>query len=161
MAKVYGEALAEQIREEMARYQANIDGRWERINQGLTDMDDCFMSQRVEERGIANCKMQLEILEGDGTMEIEVLLDKTGNVFEPRWIETRYGCKMIAGGVFANSKKALLKKTGWAIGTKRVPCWTKFCAGSGGGMCAVYTGSYQVVRWHTNMVTGEYVGFGD
>ena len=89
-------------------------------------------------------------------------VDENGEEVSVHWFENKWRrTTCVARGVFASSIKALLKKTGWTQKTIRVPVWVKFCAGSGSGMCAVYTGSYQQVRWHTNMVTGEYVGYPD
>ena len=76
-----------------------------------------------------------------------------------RNVMTQWGSRFVGRGIFANSREALAKKTGWTIEEREVPCWTKFMSGSGGGMCSVFTGSIAIVRWHTNMVTGEYVGY--
>jgi len=155
----YGKELAELVRKNIQRHADAIKSRMDRINEGWTDMDDCFLSQRVDERAIGEARMQLAILEGDGTMEIDAIFDEDGKEVDVRWANTRYGYKLVARGIWANSQKALLKKTGWTKRTIKVPCWTSFSPGSGGGMCAVYSGTYEVVRWHTNMVTGEYVGY--
>lgn len=157
---LYGEQLAESIRQERQRYVDALERRDQRIADGWTDEDDCFVSIRTEQQGIRKCDMQLSILETDGTMEITAIFDNDGNEvhvhdFENKWRRTTY----VARGVFASSIPALLKKTGWTQKKIKVPCWVQFCSGSGGGMCAVYTGSYRIVRWHTNMVTGEYIGY--
>ena len=160
MKKLYGAELARIIKEERQRYVAALERRDKRIADGITDEDDCFMSIRVEEQGIRKCDMELSILDTDGTMEIDAIFDTDGNEvfvhsFCNKWRRTTY----VARGIFANSISALLKKTGWTQRKINVPCWVRFEGGSGGGMCAVYTGSYRIVRWHTNMLTGEYVGF--
>lgn len=157
----YGKELEEQIGKERQRYIEAIENRAERIRNWQTDEEDCFISQRVEEQGISQCNMQLEILKGDGLMDFDALFDQNGKEIRYKWIGTRYGTRIVANGIFANSMAALLKKTGWTTRTIQVPAWTTFSSGSGGGMCAVYTGSYVITRWHTNMVTGEYVGYPD
>ena len=158
---VCGKELEKQIVATRQRFIDNMDNRAERIRNWQTDDEDCFMSQRVEEQGISECNMQLEILKGDGLMDYEALFDAEGKEVRYRWIGTKYGTRIVANGVFANSMNALLKKTGLIQKTIRVPVWTKFSAGSGGGLCAVYSGTYVYTRWHTNMVTGEYIGYPD
>lgn len=158
----YGKELAESIRESIRHTEAIQMEREKRIADGWTDEDDCFMSIRVEEQALANYRMQLKILEGDGLMDYEAIFDESGKEVRTHWFSNKWGGDTIVGnGVFASSEKALLKKTGWTKKTIRVPVWTKFFGGCGGGLCSVYTGSYQQVRWHTNMVTGEYVGYPD
>lgn len=158
MAKVYGEELKQQIIAQKERLQAAIDRRAERINNWETDEDDCFVSQRVEANGIRECDLQISILNGDGCMDYEGWFDQDGKEVRVRCVHTRYGWAYVYNGVFASSEKALAKKTGLTRRTIRVPVWTKFSTPYG-GMLGVYSGSYEMVRWHTNMVTGEYVGY--
>lgn len=158
---VYGEKLKEAILDTKKRMQDAINRRWERIDNCETDMDDCFISQHIEEDAIRECNMQLKILEGDGTEEFEVVIDENGNEIRTHWFTNRWGRDTIVGnGVFASSMSALLKKTGWKLAKIKAPVWTKFVP-SGRGMAGVMGGSTEVVRWHTNMVTGEYVGYPD
>ena len=161
MTKVYGEELKKDIIKRRENLVAAIERRAQRIANWETDEDDCFMSQRVEEEGIRECNMQLDILGTDGTQEWDVILDGDGNEVRTHWFTNKWGKLTIVGnGVFASSESALLKKTGWTKATIRVPVWTKFRA-NGSGLYGAYTGSYEIVRWHTNMVTGEYVGYPD
>lgn len=159
MAKVYGAELAKLIEAEKQRYISAIEDRQRRINNWETDEDDCFMSQRVEERGIHECDMKLEILQGDGTMPFEAVVDQEGNEVGVRWVHTRFGGAYVGRGIFASSKKALCKKTGWHTEEIRVPVWIKLDAGGTKGLYGAYIASPERVRWHTNMVTGEYVGY--
>ena len=156
--KKYGAELAEQIKNERKILEVAIERRAERIANWETDEEDTFMSQRVEEQGIYECNLKLQILEGDGFMETEVVLDENDNEVRVNCVHTRYGWKYVGNNIWAASMKALLKKTGWRMDVKRVPAWVKFVPG-GSGMYGVYTGRYEVVPWHTNMVTGEYFGF--
>ena len=160
MAKVFGEELKAVISRQKATLQEAIENRAERIRNGETDEDDCFMSQRVEENGIRECNMQLEILDGDGCMDFDAWFDADGNEVRVRWVSTRYGFRCVCDGVFASSEKALAKKMSLTQKTIRVPVWTKFSTPYS-GMMGAYCGSYERVRWHTNMVTGEYVGYPD
>lgn len=158
MAQLFGEELRKSIEEEKAALQAAIDRRSERIANWETDEDDCFISQRVEESGIRNCDMRLNILDGDGCMDFEGWFDPEGKEVYVRYVNTRFGGAYVWNGIFASSEKALMKKTGLTKKTIRVPAWTKFSSPYS-GMMGVYCGSYEMVRWHTNMVTGEYVGY--
>ena len=163
MAQVYGEELRKIVLATKQRAIDAIDRRSERIANWETDEEDCFVSQRVEENAIRECDLQLNILDGDGCMDFDAVMDENGNERRVRQVHTRYGWKYVAdvskdNTVWASSMNALLKKTGWHTETIRVPCWTKFSTPYG-GMMGVYCGSYEVVRWHTNMVTGEYVGY--
>lgn len=159
--KLYGKELTEQIKKDIQRTKEVIENRHKRINEGLTDMDDCFLSEKVNHESIREMEMQLEILKGDGLMEIEVLISPEGKEFEPRWVDTKWGSKIVVNGIFSANRKALYKRTeklGYKLGVKKVPCWTKFIS-HGTGLCGVYSGSYQITRHHTNMVTGEYIGY--
>ena len=159
--KLYGEELRATILATRKRMEQAISDRRNRINNGETDMDDCFMSQHIEEDAIRECNMQLEILDGDGCWDWNVYVDENGKEVRVHYFVNKWGRDCyVANGVFASSLKALMKKTGIKETTIRVPVWTKFVA-SGSGMFGVYCGSTQVVRWHTNMVTGEYVGYPD
>ena len=160
--KLYGEELKKRIEAEKQRTLEIMREREERINNFETDEDDCFMSIRVNSQNLDRCNLELGILNTDGLMDYDAIVDENGeevavHCFVNKWHKTSY----VARGVFASSIKALLAKTGWTQKTIRVPVWVKFVGGSGGGMCSVYTGRYTCVRWHTNMVTGEYVGYPD
>lgn len=160
MTQVYGDELRKQIEMEKAHTIEIMQERAARISRMETDEDDCFMSQRIDQSALSEYDTQLHILDGDGMMEIDAVVDQDGNEIWVHWVHTRYGGAWVGRGVFASSIKALLKKTGWKTETKRVPVWTKFVP-SGSGLMGVYGGSYQEVRWHTNMKTGEYVGYPD
>lgn len=158
---LYGKELAESIRRSIQRIHETQERRNERIANWETDEDDCFMSIRVEEHALSEYYKQLRILETDGMDDFEVVVDQFGHVVRTHWFTNKWGKPTIVGnGVFASSKEALLKKTGWHLETRRYPIWTRF-ESNGGGLYGVYTGSYQYCRWHTNMVTGEYVGYDD
>jgi len=155
---MYGEELKQKVLKDKERLINSITERRERINAGLVDEDDCFLSSKVEQEGIHECNMKLRILESDGLMDFDAIFDEEGNEVNVRWVSTKYGLRVVGRGIFANSRKALCKKTGWHEETIRVPVWVKFCS-YGKGLVGVYCGGYQEVRWHTNMVTGEYVGY--
>ena len=162
MAKIYGEELRKAILAQRARLQEAVDRRAEHLANCDFDLDDCFVSEHVERDGIRECNMQLEILDTDGLMDYDAIIDENGNEVRVHWFTNKWGRATVVGnGVFASSISALLKKTGWTEKTIRVPVWTKFCAGGVRGIAGVMCGSAERVRWHTNMVTGEYVGYPD
>lgn len=161
MARIYGEELRKSILQTRQNMRDAIARRQERIDNCETDMDDCFISQHVEEDAIRECNMQLEILDGDGMMDYPAIIDENGKEVRIHYFTNKWGrTSVVANGIFASSKQAILKKTGWTEKTIRVPAWTKFCT-SGRGMVGVMNGSTEVVRWHTNMKTGEYYGYPD
>jgi len=160
--KLYGEELRKSILERKQRMLDALERREERIANCETDYDDCFISIHIEQDAVRECDMQLKILDGDGLMDYEAIIDENGKEVRIHWFQNKWGRDTVVGnGVFASSIKALLKKTGWKEQTIRVPVWTKFISGGGRGMCGVMSGSTEQVRWHTNMVTGEYVGYPD
>lgn len=159
--KKYGKELAESIEETLQRTLEIIEERQRHIDDCMYDWDDCFVSDHIDHDKVRECKMQLEILKGDGLMDYDVVVDENDkevriNSFPNRW----GGWSYVGRGIFASSFNALLKKTGWKKKTIRVPAWTKFIS-YGRGIAGVCSGSTEIVRWHTNMVTGEYVGYPD
>ena len=129
MTQVYGEELAKQIRESIARTRKVMEDRDRRIAKWETDEDDCFLSIRFDEEDIRKCQMQLDILNGDGCHDFNVVVDENGKVVRTHWFKNQWGRYSIVGnGVFASSMKALLKKTGWHEETRRYPVWVKFVA---------------------------------
>lgn len=158
--KLYGEELKKIIEREIEQIHEIQKDRDRRIADGWTDEDDCFMSIRTNSQSLERCRMQLKILEGDGLDDFKVIVDEDGNEVYVHEFRNKWGgYSWVGRGIFASSLKALLKKTGWVEKTIKAPVWVKFYGGSGGGMLGVFTGSYGYCRWHTNMVTGEYVGF--
>lgn len=161
--KLYGQKLAEDIQKRIEDTYKIIDNRNERINNWETDEDDCFLSQRTDEQAISNYRKQLDILKTDGFMDYQIYVDKNNvehsiGYFRNKFGRYSYVTTIDNQKIYANSEAALMKKTGLIIKKVKVPCWTKFCS-NGSGLYGVYTGSYEICRWHTNMVTGEYFGF--
>ncbi len=155
---IYGEELRQSILAQKARLQETIADRQRRINNWETDEDDCFISSHVNSTAIHECEQQLRILDAGGVMDFDAIFDEDGNEVYVHWVNTKFGGAYVGRGIFASSIKALLKKTGWTMKTIKVPCWTKIrCYGS--GMCGVMNSYVDVMRWHTNMATGEYVGY--
>lgn len=157
----YGTELIESLERDIATARESISDRWDRINAGMTDIDDCFVSERCEERGIANNEAKIALIRDGGCAWFTEYATLDGTLVNARWCETRYGTKlrveMPDGSVVwttAYTDKGLAKK-----GLKRVECkrpaWYKFGGGAGGGMLAVYTGSYVLFPSDVNYATGE------
>lgn len=91
MTKLYGAALAEQIRAERQRILDAMKRREIRIENGETDEDDCFLSMRSEEQNLRKCDMQLSILDTDGLMEFDGVFDADGKEVNVHPITNRWG----------------------------------------------------------------------
>lgn len=156
----YGEELIKDLEREIELLQKSIDGRWDRINAGWTDIDDCFMSQRCEERGICNNREKIRLIRDGGLAWFMEYATLDGQLVDAHWCKTQYGSKLRArmpdGSVVwtsATTDKGLAKK-----GLKRVECkrpaWYKFSSG-GSGMLGVYCGDYVLFPSDWNYATGE------
>lgn len=159
----YGAELIESLKEEIKLMQAAIDGRWERINRGETDIDDCFISQRCEERGIATAKEKIHLLEEGGCAWFPEYATLDGRVVNAHWCNTKFGTSLRAempdGSVVwttATTKKGLAKKGLQQVECLR-PAWFKFHS-SHSGMLGVYSGDYVLFPSDVNYATGEAAG---
>lgn len=104
MTKLYGAALAEQIRAERQRILDAMKRREIRIANGETDEDDCFLSMRSEEQNLRKCDMQLSILDTDGLMEFDGVFDAEGKEVNVHPITNQWG-KISYTGRGANSAR--------------------------------------------------------
>ena len=156
----YGKELVAQLEGEIERMQAAISNRYERIDAGWTDMDDCFISQRCEERGIRNNQDKIDLIKNGGCLWFLEYATLEGQIVNAHWCNTQYGISLRAempdGRVVwttATTAKGLAKK-----GLKKVEClrpaWFKFSS-SNSGMLGVYTGSYVPFPSDINYATGE------
>ena len=143
----YGKELVAQLEAEIKRMQDAICNRIERIDAGMTDWDDCFMSQRCEERGIHNNQDKIDLINNGGCLWFTEYATLDNQLVNAHWCHTKYGYSLRAsmpdGKVVwttATTAKGLAKK-----GLKQVEClrpaWYKFSS-SHSGMLGVYTGDY-------------------
>lgn len=155
----YGQELIDALEGEILSLQNAIRNRMDRINEGMTDWDDCFISQRCEERGISNNRDKIALIKNGGCEWFVEYATLDGRLVDAKWCNTRYGYSLRAvmpdGKVVwttADTKKGLAKR-----GLKKVMClrpaWFRF-HGSG-GMLGVYTGSYVTFPSDVNYATGE------
>ena len=159
----YGTELIEKLNKEIENYKKSIDNRRDRIEAGMTDMDDCFVSQHFEERGIDLCERKINLIEGGGCLWFVEYATLDGQLVDAQWCNTKYGSslrvEMPDGSVVwttASTEKGLAKK-----GLKRVEClrpaW--FCfKGAGKGMFGAYAGQYVPFPSEVNYATGEPAG---
>jgi len=158
----YGQELIDALEREILSLQNSIKNRMDRINEGMTDWDDCFISQRFEERGISINREKIALIKNGGCDWFVEYATLDGKLVDAKWCDTRYGYSLRAempdGKIVwttAVTKKGLAKK-----GLKRVlclrPAW--FCFKGSGGMFGVYTGSYVPFPSDINYATGEPAG---
>ena len=156
--KIYGEELKRNILETKTALQKEIADYKKRMADGDTT-EDWYAKLHEAENNLRECDMQLEILNGDGCMNYNAVFDENGKEVNVHSFLNNWGKFTVVGrGIFAPSRSALLKITGWTTKTIRVPAWTQI-RGNGRGLLGVMNGSSEIVRWHTNMKTGKYVGF--
>jgi hypothetical protein len=156
----YGNELIKELQDEIVLLKESISNRFDRINMGWTDMDDCFLSQRCEERGITNAEQKIALIKNGGCMWFSEYATLDGKLVNAHWCKTKYGYKLRAvmpdGSVVwtsADTAKGLAKK-----GLKRVEClrpaWYKFSSGAS-GLLGVYSGTYVPYPSDINYATGE------
>lgn len=157
---IYGQELINKLEGEIKLMQDSISDRYERIEAGWTDMDDCFMSQRCEDRGIANNRGKIALIKDGGCAWFLEYATLDGQLVDARWCNTKYGyslrAKMPNGEVVwttASTNKGLAKRGLKKVECKR-PAWYKFSSGNS-GMLGVYTGSYVLFPSDINYATGE------
>lgn len=156
----YGKDLVAQLEQEINLMQEAIKNRYERIDAGLTDIDDCFISQRCEERGIANNKDKIDLINNGGCLWFPEYATLDGQLVKAHWCNTKFGYSLRAempdGRVVwttASTQKGLAKKGLKQVECKR-PAWFKFTSGQS-GMLGVYSGSYVPFPSDVNYATGE------
>ena len=156
----YGQELIKMLEEEIAGYTKAIANRQERIDAWMTDEDDCFISQRCNERGISLAKDKIALIKDGGCMWFTEYATLDGTLVKARWCNTKYGnslrVEMPDGSVVwttADTKKGLAKKGIKKVMCKR-PAWFAFHS-SHSGMLGVYTGNYVPFPSDFNYATGK------
>lgn len=156
----YGEELVKSLESEIASYKKSMDNRATRIDAWETDIDDCFISQRCDERGLRVAYEKIDLIKRGGCAWFEEYATLDGVLIKTKWCNTKYGTSLRAempdgSVVWTNSHtaKGLAKR-----GIKRVKClrpaWFAFHS-SQGGMMGVYTGDYVLFPSDFNYATGE------
>ena len=156
----YGNKLIETLEKQIAHYQAAISDRFDRIDAGLTDIDDCFISQRCEDRGISTAREKIDLIKRGGCAWFTEYATTDGTLINAKWCDTRYGYRLRAempdGSVVwtsASTPAGLAKRGIKAVQCLR-PAWYAFKSSSS-GMLGVYTGDYVLFPSDINYATGE------
>lgn len=157
---MYGAALITKLENEITTLQAAIDRRAERIANWETDEDDCFISERVESRGIQIAKNKIQLIKDGGCAWFTEYATLDGTVVKAHWCDTKYGYSLRAempdGKVVwttAHTSKGLAKKGLKKVECKR-PAWYAYKTPYG-GMMGVYAGSYELFPSNFNYATGK------
>ena len=156
----YGIELVKQLESEIARMQDAMRNRAERIDRDETDIDDCFVSERVESRTISVNRDKIALINDGGCAWFAEYATLDGKLVNARWCNTKFGYSLRAempdGSVVwttADTAKGLAKR-----GLKRVECkrpaWYAFKS-SASGMLGVYSGQYVLFPSDVNYATGE------
>lgn len=156
----YGIDLIHDLERDIEMHTNAIRNRFDRIDAGMTDMDDCFVSQRCDERGINVAKDKIRLIKDGGCAWFVEYSTLDGTPVNAKWCNTRFGTSLRAempdGSVVwttATTQKGLARKGLKMIECKR-PAWYTFRS-SASGMLGVYGGSYVLFPSDINYATGE------
>ncbi len=156
---MYGKDLEMELMEDLKRFKTIALDREKRIDDGMTDYDDCFVSIQSESIGKQKTEMKLNILQNDGFSWFEEFATLDGALCKSALCETRYGFRWRIetpdGQVIwtsAETKKGLAR-----IGLKKMlckrPAWVKY-EGFGTGLAGALNGTCVVFPSNTNFATG-------
>jgi len=125
-----------------------MDDRRKRIADGLTDWDDCFISERSNSQNIDLLKTKIQILKNGGTSTFDVLVDiETNEVVSKKIIDAKYGqCWVIdfeyqgKFGKFVGMAKreSTYTKKGLKQESRELPAWACYKS-NGSGMMGAYS----------------------
>lgn len=159
----YGQELITALEKDIEVNRKAISDRMDRIDAGLTDMDDCFISQHLEERSIRTAREKIDLIKSGGCSWFTEYATLDGQLVSARWCDTRYGSSLRAempdGSVVwtrALTQKGLAKKGLKMVQCKR-PAWFTFSSSSS-GLLGAYSGDYVLFPSDTNYATGEPAG---
>lgn len=156
----YGQDLIKDLEASIMMSRKAIEDRINRIDIGMTDWEDCFVSQRCEERGIQNDQEKIDLIKRGGCEWFVEYATLDGELVDAKWCNTKYGSKLrveMPDGsvVWTNSITAKgLAKRGLKMVYCLRPAWFAFRS-SGSGMAGVYSGSYVLFPSDVNYATGE------
>lgn len=157
---LYGQDLIKKLQKDIEATKSAMADRQKRINNYQTDEDDCFISMRVDDRGLALANDKIRLINDGGCAWFEEYATLDGQLVNAHWCNTKYGYSlrvvMPDGQVIwtrSETKKGLAKHGLKKVECKR-PAW--FCfKSSASGMLGVYTGSYVLFPSDVNYATGE------
>lgn len=156
----YGQELVKELEQDIELTKKSMANRQERINNWMTDEEDCFISIRCDERGLQLAKDKIDLINDGGCAWFAEYATLDGQLVNAKWCNTRYGSslrvEMPDGSVVwttSCTKKGLAKRGLKMVECKR-PAWYAFHS-SDKGMLGVYTGSYVLFPSDVNYATGE------
>ena len=156
----YGQELIKDLEQDIQITLEAMRNRQQRINDGWTDIDDCFISIRCDERGLQLAKDKIQLIKDGGCAWFREYATLDGRLVNAKWCNTKFGSSlrvvMPDGQVVwttSCTKKGLAKRGLKMVECKR-PAWYAFHS-SGSGMLGVYTGSYVLFPSDWNYATGE------
>jgi hypothetical protein len=151
--------LIKELQNEINKYTAIIQDRSRRIGEGLTDIDDCFMSDKSNRLQIDLAKKKIQILKNGGTSTFTVLRDiETGEIVSRKLVDGRFGlCHLISDeyvskfGRFVGMAKreATYTKKGLKQDVAKFPAWATTEA-SGSGLYGAYMAQVVVYQSKKN-----------
>lgn len=160
---LYGQELIDKLQQDIELTQQAMANRQQRINDGWTDEDDCFISSRCDERGLHLCKDKINLIKDGGCAWFREYATLDGQLVNAHWCNTKFGSslrvEMPDGQVVwttSSTKKGLAKRGLKMVECKR-PAWYCFRS-SCSGMLGVYSGSYVLFPSDWNYATGEAAG---
>lgn len=160
-----GQELLDSLRKSIDDIHDNMNNRAERIEEGSTDMDDCFVTQRIEETFISIDRMKIGILENKGLSSFQCLRDiNTDEIVSIKIIDGKFGpCHLIMDefvekfGRFVGCAKReeTYNKKGLKTSQFETSAWVGYQTNQG-GMMGAYTAIPQIYMSRKNYWTGEF-----
>lgn len=151
--------LIKELQNEIDQYRAKIEDRQRRIGEGLTDMDDCFISDRMNSLHIDLAQRKIDILKNGGTAQFDVLRDiETGEIVSKKFSEGQHGlCHRIEDefvskfGLYVGiaKRESTYTKKGLKQCVANLPAWATTQA-NGSGMYGAYMSSVVVFQSKKN-----------
>jgi hypothetical protein len=165
LSRPIGEHRIEELKKTIEHTRELMRDRSRRIGEGLTDMDDCFISERSNQQTITGCEMKINILENKGLSQFEVLVDidtdeivsdgdRRYGEYGGYWVMNDEYYKRTGKRYVGDAKReSTFTKKGVRKEYREFPAWVYFSAGGGSGLMGAYTGSYRVFRSDKNYYT--------
>ena len=145
------------------RQREMLNERSERIGRGETDIDDCFVSDRMNQLSISVALRKIEIVKNGGLSEFDVLRDmETGEIVSKKVVNGKYGpCWLTVEepqirekyGTFIGyaRRESTYNRKGLETDTVLLPAWVKTKA-SGAGMVGAFNSRVITYQSDRNMV---------
>ena len=159
----YGAELIAELEADIKRTKEAQARRDEHLANCDFDLDDCFVSVRLDENSIRTAQDKIDLLRRGGCEWFTEYANLDGELVDANWCNTKYGWKLRVkypnGDVkwtTADTKKGLAK-----LGLKKVMClrpaWFTFRS-AGSGLFGACMGSYVKFPSDINYATGEQAG---